>query len=183
MEVGLAADSRHADAVAVAADARDHALDQVLHLRVVGPAEAQRVQVGDGPRAHREHVAQDAPHAGRRALVRLDVAGVIVALHLEDGGLTITDVDHARVLAGAADHPGRLGGQLHQVELARLVGAMLGPHDREDAELDVVRLAAERVEDAGVLLFGQPVGGDDIGGDGYGGGGHGRALARRGAWG
>ena len=94
MEVGLAADRRHADAVAVAADALDHAGDEVLHLRMVGPPEAQRVEVGDRPRAHREHVAQDAADAGRRALVGLDVARVVVALHLEDARLAVADVDH-----------------------------------------------------------------------------------------
>ena len=37
-----------------------------------------------GPRAHGEDVAHDAADAGRRALVGLDVGGVVVALHLED---------------------------------------------------------------------------------------------------
>ena len=84
VEIDLAADRRDADAIAVAADARDDAGDQVAHLGMVGPAEAQRVQVGDRPRAHREDVAQDAADAGRRALVGLDVGRVVVALHLED---------------------------------------------------------------------------------------------------
>jgi hypothetical protein len=43
---------------------------------------------------------------------------------------------------------------------------MLRPHDREDAELDQVRLAAERVEDPVIFFGGKAVVGDDLGGDG-----------------
>ena len=132
---------------------------------MVGPAEAQRVQVGDRPRAHGEDVAQDAADAGRRALIGLDVARVVVALHLEDRRLAVADVDHAGILARAADHPGRLGRQLLQVDARAFVGAMLGPHDREDAELDQVGLAAQRVEDALIFLGREAVLGDDFGGD------------------
>ena len=136
VEVHLAADGGHADAVAIAADAVDDAGDQVAHPGVVGPAETQRVHVGDRPRAHGEHVAQDAADPGRRALVRLDVRGVVVRLHLEDRRLAVADVDDAGVLAWAADHLRTGSGQLLEVEAARFVAAMLGPHDREDAELD-----------------------------------------------
>ena len=48
------------------------------------------------------------------------------------------------------------------------VAAMLRPHDREDAELDQVRLAAERVEDAVIFLVAEAMLGDDFGGDGGG---------------
>ena len=134
MEVGLAADRRDAHAVAVAADAGDHAGDEMPCLGMRGIAEAQRVQVGDRPRAHGEDVAQDAAHAGRRALVGLDVGGVVVALHLEDGSLAVADVDDAGILARALDHPRRLGRQLLQPHLRGFVGAVLAPHGREDAE-------------------------------------------------
>ena len=70
---------------------------------MIGPAEAQRVERRDRPRAHREDVAQDAAHARRRALVRLDERRVVVRLHLEDGRQAVADVDHAGVLAGALD--------------------------------------------------------------------------------
>ena len=42
---------------------------------------------------------------------------------------------------------------------------MLRPHDREDAELDEVRLAAQRVEDALIFFGGEAVLGDDFGRD------------------
>ena len=104
VEVHLAADRRHAEGIAVAADAGDDARHEVARARMVGIAEAERVQRRDRPRAHGEDVAQDAADAGRRALVGLDVGGVVVALHLEDGDHAVADVDDAGVLAGAEHH-------------------------------------------------------------------------------
>src|SRR3546814_3745480 len=74
---------------------------------------------------------------GRRALIGFDIRGVVVALHLEDGGELLAvrafaDVDDAGILAGAADHPRRLGRQLLQMDARTFIAAMLGPHDRED---------------------------------------------------
>ena len=86
MEIHFAADRRHAEAIAVAADAGDDAGHQMPRLGMIGIAEAQRVEAGDRPRAHGEDVAQNAADAGRRALIGLDVARVVVALHLEDAG-------------------------------------------------------------------------------------------------
>jgi hypothetical protein len=77
-----------------------------------GSAEGQRVHRRDGPRAHGEDVAQDAAHAGRRALIGLDVGGVVVAFHLEDHRLPVADIHHARILAGAADHLRAGGGSV-----------------------------------------------------------------------
>ena len=162
VEVGLAADRRDAHAVAVAADARDHARHQVPRLGMLGIAEAQRVEVGDRPRAHGEDVAQDAADAGRRALVGLDVGGVVVALHLEDGGLAVADVDHAGILARALDDPRRLGRQLLQPDLRGLVGAVLAPHGREDAELHHGGLAAHDLQQPLVFVRREAVLGDDL---------------------
>src|SRR3546814_6515819 len=91
-------------------------------------------------------------HPGRRALIGFVIRGVVVALHLEDGGellavRTFADVDDARILAGAADHPWRFGREFLQMEARAFIAAMLGPHDRENAEFDKVRLAPERGED------------------------------------
>ncbi len=41
-------------------------------------SEAERIHHGERASAHGENVAQDAAHAGGRALVGLNVAGVIV---------------------------------------------------------------------------------------------------------
>src|SRR3546814_20545446 len=106
---------------------------------MIGPAEAQRVLVGDRSRAHREDVAQYAADAGRRPLVRLDVAGVVVALHLEDGCQTVANVDHAGILAGSADHLGPGARYILQVNAARLVGAMPRPPARDNPDAGEVR--------------------------------------------
>src|SRR5690606_29457415 len=79
VEGDLATHGGDADRVAVAGDAGDDAIDEPRRLRMRGRAEAQAVQRGDGPRAHGEHVAEDAADAGRRALVGLDVRRVVVA--------------------------------------------------------------------------------------------------------
>lgn len=111
VEAHLTADGRHAERIAVAADASYDAGDEMSGLGMFGRAKTQRIEAGDRPRTHGEDVAQDAADAGGRALVGLDVAWVVVALHLEDHRLAVADVDHAGVLAGPLDHPGRLGRQ------------------------------------------------------------------------
>ena len=73
-----------------------------------GRAEGERVEAGDRPRAHGEDVAQDAADAGGRALIGLDVARMVVALHLEHDGEPVADIDDAGILARPLDHPGRL---------------------------------------------------------------------------
>ena len=54
-----------------------------------------------------------------------------------------------------------------------LFRSMLGPHDREDAELGQVGLAPERMKDALIFVGGEAVLGDQFGRDG----GHGRRLS------
>ncbi len=115
----------------------------MARLRVAGRAEAQRVEVGDGARAHGKDVAHDAADAGRRALVWLDVGGVVVAFHLENDGLPVADIRDAGVLAGALDDLRALRGQLLQPDAGGFVGAMLGPHHRDNAKLSQVRRAAQ----------------------------------------
>src|SRR5258708_32364928 len=111
VEPHLPAHRRHAEGFAVSADAGDDAADKMPRLWMFRRAEAQGVEAGDRPRAHGEDVAQDAADAGGRALIGLDVAWMVVALHLEHHRLAIADVDDAGVLAGALDHPRRLGRQ------------------------------------------------------------------------
>jgi hypothetical protein len=123
-------------------------------------AEAKRVQVGDRPRAHGENVAQDPADPGCRTLIGLDVGGVVVALHLEDGGIAVADVDDAGILARAADHPRGGGRQLFEVNARGFIGAMLRPHDRKDAKLGEVRLPSQCLQDAAIFVGGQAVLGD-----------------------
>ena len=152
LEVDLAAHRGHAEAVAVAADAGDRALEQVALARLVERAEAQRVQRGDRARAHREDVADDAADAGRRALVGLDGAGVVVRLHLEGDRPAVADADDAGVLAGALQHARALVRE-HAQRLARvLVAAVLAPHERVHVELGHARHAPEDHDDLLVLV-------------------------------
>ena len=120
VEDDLAADVGQAQAVPVAADAGDDAGQHAGGVGVVGVAEAQRVHDEHRTRAHREDVAHDAADAGRRALVGLDVARVVVRLDLEGDGQALADVDDAGVLAHADEHPvaARHVAELAQVHLA-----------------------------------------------------------------
>src|SRR3546814_17149606 len=95
-------------------------------------------------------------HAVLPILIGFYVVGVGVALHLEDGGellavRTFADVDDARILAGAAVHPRRFGREFLPMEARAFIAAMLGPHDRENAEFDKVRHGPSRGTDA--LIF------------------------------
>ncbi len=165
VERGLAAERRNADAVAVARDPAHHAVDEVLHPRRVEAAEAEGVEGGHGPRAHREDVAQDAADARGRALVGLDERRVVVRLHLERHGEPVADVHDAGVLARALDDAGPGGRERLQVHARRLVRAVLAPHRREDPELDEVGLAPEDLEDPLVLLVGEVVLANELVGD------------------
>ena len=111
VEDDLAADVGQAEAVAVVADALDHAGQHPPGVGRVGRAEPQRVHHRDRPGAHRHDVADDAADAGGRALVRLDVGRVVVRLDLEGGRPAVADVDDAGVLAHADQQaPGLCGG-------------------------------------------------------------------------
>ena len=161
VEDGLAADVRQAEAVAVAADARDDAGQDPLGVLGVERAEAERVHHGDRPGPHREDVADDAADAGRGALVGLDVRRVVVRLDLERDRVAVADVDDAGVLADAghqlrAHLVGDLLAELAQVHLGGLVGAVLAPHHRVHRELGARRAATEDVADAVVLVLLEP---------------------------
>ena len=175
MEIGFAAHRRHANAVSIAADAGHDAFDQMLHPGVIGRAEAQRVEIRDRARAHGEHVAQYAAHARRRALIRLDITGMVVALHLEDGRLPIANVDHAGILARPANDLRPLGRQLLQMKPRAFVTAMLRPHDRKDAQLDHIGFPPKRLQHIGIFILAEPMFGDNLGRNRWRGGciGHG----------
>src|SRR5207302_3260803 len=78
MKPHAAAHGRHTERIAVAADARDHAGDEVARLGMGRRPEGESIEAGDGTRPHGEDIAQDAAYAGGSALIRLDVARVIV---------------------------------------------------------------------------------------------------------
>ena len=169
VEDRLAADVGQAQAVAVATHAGHDPGQHPVGVRGVERAEAQRVHHRDRTRAHREDVAHDAADAGGRTLVRLDVRRVVVALDLEGDGVALADVDDAGVLADAGEHlaptaggagPGdqflRDVGELLEVHLAGLVGAVLAPHHRVHRQLRAGRPAPEDLADPRVLVVLEP---------------------------
>src|ERR1700735_1204479 len=166
MKAHLAADRGHTEGIAVATDAGDDAADQRPRLRMLRIAERQRVEAGDRPRPHGEDIAQNAADAGGRALIGLDVAWMVVALHLEHDGLAVADVDDAGILARPLDDPGRLGRQRAQMDFRGFVRAVLVPHRREDAELGEARDAPDQLDQALVLVRLEAVLGDEGWGDG-----------------
>jgi hypothetical protein len=71
-----------------------------------------------------------------------------VALDLERDRLAVAEVDHAGVLARALQDAGSVGGKPLQERRGVLVAAVLRPEQREDRELEVVRIPAEQLSDS-----------------------------------
>ena len=112
VEMDLAHDRRAPEAVTVAPDAGDHALEEMAVVSRVERTKAKRIEDRDRSGAHGEHVAEDAAHTGGRPLVRLDRRRMIVRLDLEHNGEAVADVDRARVLARPLQNIRTFGGQL-----------------------------------------------------------------------
>ena len=72
---------------------------------------------------------------------------MVVALGLEGDAQAVSDVDHAGVLAWTLEDGRAVGWKALQEERRVLVAAMLGPEEREDRELEVVRRPAEQLAD------------------------------------
>jgi hypothetical protein len=115
---------------------------------VVGLAETEAVEERDRPSSHRDDVAEDPADSGRSALEGLNGRRVVVAFDLERDRLALAEVDDAGVLARALEDAGRRGREALQEERRVLVGAVLRPEQREDRELEVVRLAAKQIADS-----------------------------------
>ena len=69
-------------------------------------------------------------------------------LDLERDCQAVADRDHARVLAGTGDDAVAAHGQRPEQRAGALVRAVLAPHDAEDRELQLVRVAAQAVAEA-----------------------------------
>jgi hypothetical protein len=118
-------------------------------------AEVEAVEQRDRARAHRDDVAEDPADAGRGALERLDRARVVVALDLERDRLPVAEVDDAGVLSRPLEDPLAARRQPLQQRCGVLVAAVLGPQQREDGQLEVVRVAAEQPPDTVELPVGK----------------------------
>jgi hypothetical protein len=80
---------------------------------------------------------------------------VVVGLDLEGDRDALAEVEHARVLAGALEHAFALRRQPLQERRRVLVPAVLRPEEREDGELEVVRVAAQEALDSVGLPIGE----------------------------
>src|SRR6266850_157462 len=127
--------------------------------------EAQRIEARNGARAHREDVAQDTADTGGRALIGLDVARMVMALHLEHDSLAIADIDDPGILARPLNHPWRLGRQATQMQPRRFVRAVLVPHRRENPEFRETRHPPDQLENALVLVGLEAMARDEFGGN------------------
>ena len=157
VEDDLAADVGQAQAVAVAADPGHHARQHPRGVRLAQRAEPERVHHPDRPSPHGQDVADDAPDAGGRTLVRLDIAGVVVRLDLEGHRVAQADVHHPGVLADPGQEPAARGlprqvAELTQVHLGGLVRAVLGPHHRVHGQLGRGRPPVQNLPNPGVLV-------------------------------
>src|SRR5438093_13194007 len=90
---------------------------------------------------------------------------MVVRLHLERRHPTVADVDHAGVFSRPLDDPRPAGGKFLQMHAARLVGAVLRPHHRENPQLGVIRRATEDLFDALVFVGSKTMGGNYCRGD------------------
>jgi hypothetical protein len=77
-------------------------------------------------------------------------------LDLERDRLPVAEVEHAGVLTGALKDTFARGRQPFQQRRRVLVAAVLGPEEREDRELEVVRLAFEKIPDSLELAVREP---------------------------
>ena len=75
--------------------------------------------------------------------------------HLERDGEAVAEVEDARVLAGALEDALARRRQPLQQRRRMLVAAVLRPEQREDGELEVVRLAAQKLLDTARLPVGE----------------------------
>ena len=152
----FAANSGNAETVAVVGNPPDHAIHNtrvVSGLRNTGEgSESERIHNGDGARAHGENIAQNAAHAGGRALEGFNVAGVVVGFNLERDYPAAANADDSRVLARSLNHILTFGGEFAQVKSRAFVRAMLAPHHAEHAQLGIGWLASQQRDDFLVLV-------------------------------
>src|SRR5690242_7144309 len=87
---------------------------------------------------------------------------MVVAFHFEHRRETVADIDDPGIFAGTLEHVRTLGGKLFQVAAGAFVTAVLRPHHGKNAELCVVGLASEDVEDFFVFFSGEAVARDEL---------------------
>ncbi len=156
VDVHVAAEIRHADRVPVGGDAVDHALRDVAAVRILEPAETQRVGEADHLGAHAQHVAHDPADPGRRAFERHHLRGVVVRLVRDHDAvalaLPLAEMQDAGIFGRPLHHGRPFGRQLAQEAAAGLVRAMLAPLRVEREQLGVARDAPQVPDDRPQLV-------------------------------
>ena len=160
VEIDVAADVGDADGVSVSRDAVHHLAGNVPDLV---PALAVRVPepqvIGNREHlgAHAEHVPDVPSHAGGRAFIGNDLAGVVVALVGNDDSpplaVNLPQLDDAGILLRPEDDIGGGGGQHLQHAPRALVGGMLAPLGVEDVQLGEGRIALQELGHFPRFLF------------------------------
>ena len=150
-------DVRQTQAVAIERDAANHAVHNAGGVRVIRRSEAKLIHDGDWACAHGQDVANNAANARGRALKRLDIARVVVALDLEGNRPALANVNNAGVFTHANHQVllhlvGDFLTELTKVDLRRLVRAVLRPHDRIHCELGTGWSTTENLNNSLILV-------------------------------
>src|SRR5258708_35911559 len=90
---------------------------------------SEGVHQEDGARSHGENVSDYPSHPGGRTLERLDLAGMVLAFHLERHRPTVTDIDHSGILfPGFSKNFSAGGWQIPQISPCLLVATQIASH-------------------------------------------------------
>ncbi len=160
VKVDAPGDCRHADRVAVVADPLNNTLEEILSVFAVKITKIEAVGQGDRIGTHRERISDDTADAGRRAVVGIDVARVIVALDAERdvclavvvwiafggrrvGRVGVGDGDNGGVVAGADNNLIAFAVERVEQRPRGAVGAVLAPEILEKGRLGGRWLATE----------------------------------------
>ena len=92
VKIDLAADSRNTEAVAVVANALDHAVNQPFGAVRAGIAKAKGIQLSNGAGTHGKNIAVDSAHSRRSTLVGLHSRWVVVRLNFKGTGQSVANV-------------------------------------------------------------------------------------------
>lgn len=160
LEHRLTTDAGHTERVAVAGQAGHHPGQDTGGVGGVQRAEAELVGDPDRARPHGEDVPRDSADTRGRALVGLYVAGVVVGLDLEGDRPAVPDVDDTGLLADTGQQGATWGvlaefAEPAQVNLARLVGTVLRPHDGVHRQLTAGGAPTQNLSDPEILVLSQ----------------------------
>ena len=122
---------------------------------MIDAAKAQGVERSDGPGAHGKNISQNTADAGGGSLIGFNKRRMVMTFHFESHGEPVADIDDAGVFTGSLEDMSPFRRQLFKIRPRTLVAAVLRPHNRENAQLGIVRLAPKNSGDLLVFLRSQ----------------------------